>query len=132
MASSKTRILRGVELLQCLASVRHTVNWYRLHDTEPAPIAPAVALAVAKSGNYEGKYKSPSPVLPYGRMVYIREYADPRVFVRDTHYLDDRAVIRFSVDQTSSPPPKQKARELADLWDRMLQQSPPPRSWVRV
>ena len=90
-------------------------------------IAPEMALRIARAGSYEGKARG-------RRVFHIREVESraPQTFVADTHYLDDRAMIRFHDDQTTAANSRAGRRRRADHLDRMLHRTPTPRSWRRT
>ena len=119
--TSRYTFISGAELLRALATTLHHVKW--LQDGEPLRVPPAIALAIAKNGVYEGKVRGP-------RVYAIRSVDDRRISAAPS-YWDDRAVIRFHTDQVASCPCHVREKHQSDLWDQMLQRVPPPRAWDR-
>ena len=130
MSKHNSSYIRGAELLAelhrfCSRTVTPAVKTLLLGVNQYHPLPANQVLLMVKAGVFEGQvYK--------GRVYKIREI-DPRAssLVKDTHYLDDRAVIRFHTDQTQIPVGWQNKRK-ADLWNDMLTRNPQPQSWVPV
>lgn len=85
----------------------------------PPQVPPGVAAQIVRRNlcGFEGKVSRSS-----GRVYLIREVKDPRknpYSPFDESYWADRAVLRYHVDQSSTPI-KVRNRKLSQLWDRML------------
>jgi hypothetical protein len=137
MSAKQPRItLAGPDLVNALSrAIRRQsqpVKWltfseYVVRDPKGDPIwlTPAEALFKVKAGCYIGQANRS------GRILSIRE-KDPRprtLWIPDAHFWDDRSVLHYARDMRGLTEDR-KSRETADMWDRMLRRTPPPRRWI--
>ncbi len=112
---------RGTDLLSVLLVTKLPVKWLR--PGEPVRVISAqMALAIVKAGIYEGKAKP-------NRVLLIREI-DYRIQPQDdSHYWDQRAVVKWHADQRESSPESVRTAARAANWTAMLSRQPAPLSW---
>src|SRR5271166_2503784 len=112
-------VLKGDLLFRALAITTINVKWIRTGAAIQKISAP-MALIIARAGVYEGKARQ-------GRVFYIREIDQRSSAVCDTHYWDDRSVIKYHDDQTACVPKKVLNTRWAARWDHMAKSQ--PKSW---